>query len=216
MAREALFWGHAHVVGLRPTLRRCGYGCSLLPGPSSFNCSNCFSVPPAGGSAGGISASGEESPGPAGHQRRREGRSLGPPGVGGVGRGLGLFLLDDLVVAEVDLAVDVVGDDVVPVGEAGVELVDVLLAVGDLLIVFVLLPLVLLLDPLALGRWRRPSSGRRPSSSSAGFSSGFLSSAFFSSGVLVVGGFSSRRSSRPAGSWPREAVRARAWGSCRD
>ena len=62
-----------------------------------------------------------------------------------------LLLLHNLVAAEVDLAIDVVGDDVVPVGEAGVQLGDLLLAVGNLLVVLLLLPLVLLLDPLALG-----------------------------------------------------------------
>ena len=64
---------------------------------------------------------------------------------------LGFLLLDDLVAGEVDLAVDLVRDDVVPVGEAGVELLDPLLAVGDLLVVLLLFALVLFLDALALG-----------------------------------------------------------------
>ena len=62
-----------------------------------------------------------------------------------------LLLLDDLVASEVDLAVHVVGDDVVPIGEAVVEFLDVLLALGDLLFVLLLLALVFLFDPLALG-----------------------------------------------------------------
>ena len=112
-----------------------------------------------------------------------------------------LLLLEDLVAAEVNLVEHLVGDDVVPVGEAGVQFADPLLAVGDLLLVLLLLPLVVLLDPSRSASWAFLSSGLllgllRPSSRRlllGGFlSSGFFPSAgFFSASFLASGSGSS-------------------------
>ena len=127
----------------------------------------------------------------------------------------GSFFLTISSRLEVNLAINVVGDDVVPVGEAGVQFVDPLLAVGDLLLVLVLPPLVLLLDPGALGlvrpSSRRPSSWRLPLRPScrrllrAGLRFGLLRFG------LLVGRLLLRPPSSAAG-----AVRVAAWRSGRD
>ena len=62
-----------------------------------------------------------------------------------------LLLLDDRLAVQMDLLVDVAGDHVVPLREAVVEILDVLIAGGDLGIVLVLAALVLLVDAGLLG-----------------------------------------------------------------
>ena len=57
-----------------------------------------------------------------------------------------------------DLAVHVVGDHVVPVGEAVVEFLDVLLALGDLLFILLPLALVFLFDARG-SAWRSGFGG---------------------------------------------------------
>src|SRR5208282_817266 len=64
-----------------------------------------------------------------------------------------LLLLDDILAIEVDLGVGVAGDDIVPLGKAIAQLFGVLLAGGHLGVVFLLPPLVFLLD-------LRPLSGQ--------------------------------------------------------
>ena len=71
--------------------------------------------------------------------------------VGILGLVLGFLLLDEVGAGEMDLAVNVIGDHVIPIRETVIEFLDMLLAGGDLLVVFLLLPLVVFLDPLALG-----------------------------------------------------------------
>jgi len=61
------------------------------------------------------------------------------------------LLFHNVAAAEMDFPIDLVGNDVVPIGEAGVEFLDFFLAVGDFLIVLVLFPLVFLFDAFALG-----------------------------------------------------------------
>ena len=62
-----------------------------------------------------------------------------------------LLLPDQFVAAEMDLPIYLVGNDIIPIGEAGIEFGDPLLPIGDLLLVFVLLAFVILLDPGAFG-----------------------------------------------------------------
>src|SRR5205823_5390590 len=59
--------------------------------------------------------------------------------------------LDDVAAGEAELFIHVLGDDVVPVAEAVVELLDAGLGLFPLVVVGVALPRVLLADPLALG-----------------------------------------------------------------
>ena len=76
--------------------------------------------------------------------------------------GLGIFLfflLDDLVVAQADLAVHIVGNDVIPVGKSGIEFLDVFFAGGEFFLVLFLFPFVFLFDPLPLGFDRRLIDG---------------------------------------------------------
>ena len=129
---------------------------------------------------------------------------------------LGFLLLDEVRAGEMDFAVNVVGDHVVPIGKAVVEFLDVLLAGGDLLVVFLLLPLIVFLDPLALclqvdlllfllGLFLLrasflPVSAAGLASLASGFlSSAFLSSGFFSSAFFSSGFFSSLGNSSKAG-----------------
>ena len=145
--------------------------------------------------------------------------------------GLASLVLTTSVLAEMDLVIDVVGDDVVPVGEALVELLDVLFAFFQLLFVLVLFAFVfpldggpffvlglflfggvfffgLLVDALGCG------VGLLGSVLASASAAVFSCRLFFSGFVLVVG-FRFvvgrlRRRRRPAG------VRAWAWESGRD
>ena len=95
------------------------------------------------------------------------------------------------------LRIHVVGDDVVPVGEEGVQLADPLLPVGDLLFVLLLFPLVLLLDPFAfgvLGLLRLRPFSPRPSCRPVSCPAGFFSASFLGWGEAArVAAWRSRR-----------------------
>ena len=69
----------------------------------------------------------------------------------GVGRLIGRFLLDNLIFTQVNFAVGFVADDVIPIGEAGVQLLHAILARFQFVVVLVLLDAILLFDPLPLG-----------------------------------------------------------------
>ena len=83
-----------------------------------------------------------------------------------------VLLLDDLFATHMDFAVHVVGDDVIPVGKAVVEFLDVLFALGDLPFILLALALIFLFDALRLAL-------------RSGFGGSFLASSFLAACALA-------------------------------